>query len=322
MRLCAVLFQFYGSLTILPELLIWGPEMSVSQLGYLGISTTSPDMWLDIAINVLGMQLRDEKGSGGEQYLRMDGMHHRVAIHKGDKDDLLYAGWQVADEKQLESLCNKLAAQGITVEEGSEADCVDRGVHSLFRFRDPEGYANELFVRPLFDDLPFQPSLPIAGFVTGDLGLGHVVRHCKDHNALAEFYRSILGFKTSDHIVFGDMDATFMRCNKRHHSLALINESIGHSAGDTNHFMIEMQSITDVGRIYDIVLQRGLPIIMTLGQHSNDETISFYFVSPSGFGVEVGAKGLLVDDENWSVKTFSSTRIWGHLFPHERENKE
>ncbi|MBL4639719.1 MAG: VOC family protein, partial [Kordiimonadaceae bacterium] len=263
-------------------------NMGVSQLGYIGIAVTDPEAWLDIATSVLGMQVRPQLEGTDVHYLRLDDMHHRFALYPSDKDDVLYAGWQVPDEQDLEEITATLNAAGITTTEGSAAECSDRQVFRLVKFLDPEGYANELFVRPVYDALPFHPSLPISGFVAGDLGLGHIVRHYKDHHAMTAFYRDTLGFKTSDHITTDDLDATFMHCNPRHHSFALINEAIGHVAGDTNHFMIEVKSISDVGRLYDIVVERKFPIIMTLGEHSNDHTMSFYFVSPSGFGIEVG----------------------------------
>ena len=293
--------------------------MGVSQLGYIGIAVTDIDAWIDIATSVLGFQVREAEEGKTTRYLRLDGMHHRFALYPADKDDVLYAGWQVPDEAELEQLVSALKTSGVETIEGTPEECADRQVYRLIKFTDLEGYANELYIRPLIDEFPFQPNLPISGFAAGDLGLGHIVRHCKNYPQMVAFYRDVLGFKISDYINWEDMDATFMRCNPRHHSLALINESIGHSGGDTNHFMVEVNTINDVGYMYDIAMERKLPIIMTFGRHSNDNTISFYFVGPSGFGIEVGTGGMLVNEEDWAIKTYNSTRIWGHKLPHERE---
>jgi hypothetical protein len=40
---------------------------------------------------------------------------------------------------------------------------------------------------------------------------------------------------------------------------------------------------------------------------------SFYVVSPGGFNVEFGWKGLMVDDDTWTVRTYSGRgELWGH----------
>ena len=292
--------------------------MGVTQLGYIGIATSDVPAWLDTATNIIGMQVRDQAGDDGAQLLRMDEMHHRFAIYGGSENDVLYAGWQVESEPELERLAKAVTDAGCTVEQASDALCAQRKVQRMFQFRDVEGYLNEVYYRPDPDSEPFHSPLPIAGFNTGSLGLGHIVRHCKHYDAMVAFYRDVMGFRISDKIIWADADATFMRCNPRHHSLALINEALDHKGGQTNHIMVEMQSIDDVGRAYDEVKRRKLPIIMTLGRHSNDKAISFYFVGPSGFGVEIGFGGIEVDDADWTVQTFNSTRLWGHLLPHEQ----
>lgn len=292
--------------------------MGVSQLGYIGIATNNLSAWLETATEIIGLEVREDDDI---HFLRMDDMHHRFAVHEGEDNDVLYAGWQVETELELERLALDMMAMGLDVQKGNAELCARRHVKSLFQFSDTEGYHNEIYYGLESDSLPFQSPLPISGFNTGRLGLGHVVRHCKNYNGMVTFYRDVLGFKVSDYIVWADADATFMRCNPRHHSLALINEALGHKGGQTNHIMVEMQSIDDVGRAYDEVLRRKLPIIMTLGRHSNDLAISFYFVSPSGFGVEIGFGGLEVEDDDWSVKTFNSTKLWGHLLPHERSEE-
>ncbi len=296
-----------------------GFSMAVSQLGYLGIGVTDMAAWLETATAILGVEVRVSDGSSDVRRLRIDAMHHRFSLHPSSKDDVLFAGWQVESLAEMDHLTEAIKDYGLPVTEGSIEECEERKVRRLVKFADPEGYSNELYYGPLYDSAPLKTSLPISGFNAGELGLGHIVRHCKDHKKAVSFYCDVMGFKVSDYIVFADADMAFLRCNnRRHHSLALVNEALGHSAGQTNHFMIEVSSLDDVGRAYDEVLRRKLPIIMTLGRHSNDNTTSFYFVGPSGFGIEIGTGGDLVNDADWFVKTYDSTKLWGHLLPHER----
>lgn len=292
--------------------------MGVTQLGYVGIGTTNMQAWRDVVTGIIGAQIL-EPGSGDDTIrLRIDSMHHRLTIQASDRNDVLYAGWQVESAAEMDRLVAALMKANARPQEADAATCADRHVTRLVRFTDPEGYANELYLAPHHVTEPLCPCLPIKGFTAGSLGLGHVVRHCRLYRPMVEFYRDILGFRISDHIVWADADATFMRCNARHHSLALLNESLGMGSGETNHVMLEYADIDDVGRAYDRVMRRGDPVIMSLGRHSNDATTSFYFVCPSGMGIELGHGGLLVDDADWQVKTYDTTRVWGHFLPHER----
>jgi hypothetical protein len=49
----------------------------------------------------------------------------------------------------------------------------------------------------------------------------------------------------------------------------------------------------------------------TLGRHSNDQMVSFYVVT-SGFEVEYGGGGRLVDDATWQVQRHDRGGLWGH----------
>lgn len=61
-------------------------------------------------------------------------------------------------------------------------------------------------------------------------------------------------------------------------------------------------------------LTEDIHLSFTLGRHSNDEMLSFYALSPSGFDIEYGWGGLEVDDESWHVLTHDCNSAWGHIF--------
>ena len=71
----------------------------------------------------------------------------------------------------------------------------------------------------------------------------------------------------------------------------------------------------DVGMAWDRCLQAGQPFEMTLGMHPNDNMFSFYVKTPSGFAVEYGWGGLLIDDDTWEVQTLDRLHWWGHRPP-------
>ena len=66
-------------------------------------------------------------------------------------------------------------------------------------------------------------------------------------------------------------------------------------------------------RAVAVVKAKAAPLAMTLGLHSNDEMISFYARSPSGFQIEYGTGGLLIDDAEWLPPRFDVPSFWGHV---------
>jgi 2,3-dihydroxybiphenyl 1,2-dioxygenase len=285
--------------------------MGVSQLGYLVVNALDIEAWRDLATSVIGAEERRDEGSAQVQF-RFDEHHHRITLRPAKTDSIVALGWEVRSLSELQSIRRHVIEEGIEVTEGTPEDLADRKVEAVFRFRDMDGFPLEVYYGPWIDDVPFHPSRPMSGFNCGPLGLGHAVLVSKDTGKASRFYQDILGFSVTDYITWDELDAVFLHCNPRHHSLALMNECYGMKSGDMNHFMLETRSLDDVGRAYDIVRSRKLPLVLSLGQHSNDLMTSFYVKTPSGFSLEYGWGGRLVDDAVWRVKHHSTTKLWGH----------
>jgi extradiol dioxygenase len=107
----------------------------------------------------------------------------------------------------------------------------------------------------------------------------------------------------------------FLHCNPRHHTIAL---SAAPGLVGIHHLMLEVEQINDVGRALDIVNERRIPLAMTLGRHTNDHMTSFYVRTPSGFEIEYGTGGRLIDDDHWELETYDAMSLWGHKPPAER----
>jgi extradiol dioxygenase len=150
--------------------------------------------------------------------------------------------------------------------------------------------------------------------VTGAGGMGHVVLIVPDLDAATRLFQDVLGFRHSDDIEAG-LRIRFFHCNPRHHTVAV---SAAPGMAGVHHLMPEVADVDDVGRAYDIVQDRGLPLAMTLGRHTNDGMTSFYVRTPSGFEVEYGAGGRLLDTSApWTPGRFEATSHWGHKLPAE-----
>src|ERR687886_977253 len=86
---------------------------SVTQLGYLGIGVSDLAAWERFATQTLGLQ-NNGYDSDGTLFLKMDEYHHRFALHADGSDDVVYVGWEVADEQALQAMSAQLQAAGGT----------------------------------------------------------------------------------------------------------------------------------------------------------------------------------------------------------------
>ncbi|NGO45606.1 hypothetical protein G6048_26840 [Streptomyces sp. YC419] len=67
--------------------------------------------------------------------------------------------------------------------------------------------------------------------------------------------------------------------------------------------MLEVSDFSTVGRVMSRINDDPDHIIVTLGEHTNDRMTSFYVTTPSGFQIEYGCDGLVVDDDTWQATT-------------------
>ena len=284
--------------------------MRVQRLGYLVVESTNLDGWRQFATEILGMAV-GRRSDDQTLYLRMDDQPFRVAVVAGTEDRLQYSGWQVANRASLERLADDLTRAGVDVERVDNDEVQQRGVGDLVRVTDPGGAALELFCSPVLDHDVFVSPAGVSGFVTGTLGLGHIVMITPAFDAARAFYIELLGFKESDSMVLDGMQLQFLHCNPRHHSLALATGPRSMLA----HFMVEVKAIDDVGYALDRCEANGVRVKQGIGRHSNDEMISFYAQAPGRFDFEFGWGGVLIDDATWAVQEITKTSHWGHRRP-------
>ncbi len=280
--------------------------MTLSSLGYIGIRSSRTDEWNGFATRLLGMQ-RVDRGAGSAAF-RMDDRKQRLLVTDEGPEGLDFMGWEVETAEALDDLASRLENAGVavTLERSSLAD--QRLVGRLISFCDPGGNRIEVFCKPEIASDPFIPGRPISGFKTGALGMGHAVLHVEDVEALLPFYRDLLGFKVSDYGLT-PYKLYFFHINGRHHSFAMV----GSGRNAMHHFMVELQSLDDVGQGYDLAQEEEGRLAYTLGRHSNDHMMSFYANSPSGFFVEYGWGAREVDPETWQPhETFEGPSYWGH----------
>lgn len=291
--------------------------VKIAGLGYVVIGATDLERWRRFGVEMLGMAASD--AGDGALYLKMDERHFRYLVVPHSADVFLASAWEVADQAMYDAARAAVEAAGHVVGIGTREQCRQRKVQAFFSCVDPSGNRLEIFWGPIGDFERFVSPIGVRGFVTGDMGMGHVVLPAPNFEATRAFWLDVLDFALSDFVNY-DMGAgqapvriNFLHCdNPREHSVALV-EMANPAACD--HLLVEVETIDEVGRALYRAEDLQIPLQVTLGRHINDDMISFYAYSPAGFTVEYGAGGRRIED--WSKhKVFEATRgsHWGHRF--------
>lgn len=287
----------------------------ITSLAYAGFGVSDLDKWQWFATDILGMQV-SQRDAGGLS-LRMDEYKQRFFLEENSCDDLLVAGWQLDCEDELEEFVAELREKGVEVSLLPAETLKRRMVEKAYSCSDPNGFNHEFFFGhsiALLQD-PFRSTVLKGRFVTGELGIGHLLPFAKNGPETVRFYRDVLKLKVSDYIREEIMpgvtvDATFFHTKTgRHHSIATAQAP---ASKILNHFMVQSEDIDDVGQAYDRCIAAGVPIVLELGHHPNDRTFSFYAQTPSGFNFEFGWGGVVIDDAHWEVRSYSQLSDWGH----------
>jgi 2,3-dihydroxybiphenyl 1,2-dioxygenase len=275
----------------------------VTALGYVGVDTARRDEWADFGSIVLGMEVAPDTGKA--LHLRMDDRFSRFIVLPASREGLAFIGWEVPDAASLEEVGGAVEAYGTSVRDGTAEEREERRVEGLLVSADPAGNRLEFFHSQARVEKPLRHSRDMSGFKTGELGMGHLVLEVPDAKRECDFYVHVLGFRMSDHL---KELLWFLRCNPRHHSIG-----IAHIGGNPRllHVMLEVTTLDDVGTAMDLALERRLPM-STIGLHTNDHMTSFYVQTPSGFEVEYGYDGLVIDDATWETTATDRPSLWGH----------
>ena len=264
---------------------------SVTELGYIGFEVSDLGAWRDFLSGILGVEYVAEDGGAR---LRMDYWHQRIVLHQGPADDLKFAGFRLSGSDDFHAKKRQLSDLGVSFEVASTQEAEERHVLELMRLVDPAGIPVELFHGPQVDrHAPYRPGRGMHGdFVVGAAGLGHMIIHEGGMAASEHFYREALGMRGSveARLEMGGQQIApmFMHCNERGHSIAF---GIPGFTKRVQHFMIEVDNLDDVGLAYEMAKENKIPILMALGRHQNDNMVSFYAQTPSGFFCEYGWGG-------------------------------
>lgn len=289
--------------------------IGIDTLGYVGFTARHLDAWKTFAPQVLGLQISEELADG-TLILRADHHRRRIILHPGDVDDVAYFGWECRNDEDFENVREALRQAKHPFEDVPVEEALSQGTKGMIRFRDADGLTIEAYYGPtLMNHKPFVSPVGNRPFVMGEHGLGHVVINTQDYRGQIQFYHDVLNFRITDYLEIPALasESIFLRVNQRHHSLALSDTRPGHGP-NFHHLLLEMSSLDEVGFAYSRAKAAGAHILIDLGRHTNDNMLSFYVLTPSGWSVEMGWGGVLVDDDTWHVTHYPVPSSWGHTF--------
>jgi catechol 2,3-dioxygenase-like lactoylglutathione lyase family enzyme len=127
--------------------------------------------------------------------------------------------------------------------------------------------------------------------------LSHVVLNSTDIARTRLFYETHLGFKHSDTLWNGHMGDLmhFMRCNDRHHSLAIARGP--HLS--VHHVSFELRGLDEYMRGTGRVMRAGIKKIWGPGRHLAGNNTFSYFLDPSGNTMEYTTELEKLDEDVW-----------------------
>jgi catechol 2,3-dioxygenase-like lactoylglutathione lyase family enzyme len=145
----------------------------------------------------------------------------------------------------------------------------------------PEGQRYRFVTDAKVKALPADRDRPIQ--------LSHVVLNTRDWESCERFAVEKLGMRVSDRTRL----MRFLRCNRKHHSLAYVNSDIS----SLNHIAFDMPGIDAVMHGIGRMREAGYPCAWGPGRHGPGNNVFGYFIAPFGAIVEYTAEVDEVGDD-------------------------
>jgi catechol 2,3-dioxygenase-like lactoylglutathione lyase family enzyme len=226
-------------------------------------------------------------GDTGVAFLAAEGSpeSHVLRLREGEKRlDLVAFGAE--DAAHVDELAARLIRENVTLAtEPGPVTTIGGGYG--FRFFDVDGRTIEVS-----SDVETRAHRPIEERESIPVRLSHVVLNATDIDRTKNWYVEHLDFALSD--TLGDV-MHFMRCNPRHHSLAIARGP--HVA--LHHVSFELRGIDEYMRGTGRVLRSGTKKVWGPGRHLAGDNTFTYFLDPQGNTIEYTTALAELDEDTW-----------------------
>ncbi|GAA0373362.1 hypothetical protein GCM10009092_41940 [Bowmanella denitrificans] len=130
--------------------------------------------------------------------------------------------------------------------------------------------------------------------------LGHLVLKVQDIQRSVQFYQDVVGLTVSDWI---DDRMVFLRAGQDHHDLALLQlpadqiDRQDPAQSRVEHFSYHVESIEEIKKITQMLLDRGIEIDRGIGRHGPGDNTFIVFKDPDGNNVEFYSDMLQISEQ-------------------------
>ena len=255
--------------------------IDLRDIRYVRLGTRDVEAASRYATSILGLEAAGDEN--GARYFRSDARDHTLAFFEGDPRDHAI-GFDVRDAAALDAAAAEIDAQDLPITWGTRAQCEERHVEHLLRFRDPSGNAIELVHGARDADHAHVPARE-----AGITGFSHIGLRTTDAVRDEAFWTRVCNARVSDRIG----TAPLLRIDAVHHKLALFPSA---HAG-VQHVNHQVAGVDDVMRAYYFLRERGVRIVFGPGRHPTSSAIFLYFEGPDGMVYEYSTGVRLIEDE-------------------------
>jgi catechol 2,3-dioxygenase len=281
-------------------------EPLISQLGHVELLTPKLEESVRFFTRVLGME---ETGrDGGSIYLRCwgDFFHHSVQLTLSEAPGVGHIGWRAAGPEQLAQAAARLEASGL----GEGWRGAGTGHGAAYRYRGPGGHPQEIFWEVERFAAPAQtrsafPARP-QRHATGALAprhLDHVTVATQNPYTDSEWYRDTLAYRFMEWTALDEDHPdlcvfSMVTTNEKSHDLGLTLD-LSSVRGRLHHLAFWVDTVEDVLKAADLLIEAGTPIEFGPGRHGMGEQTYLYFREPGGVRLEFDSGGYRNYQPDW-----------------------
>ncbi|MEU6807298.1 VOC family protein [Streptomyces neyagawaensis] len=266
-------------------------EFGITHLRHVDLAV--PDYATQRAFYTDTWGLREVGSDGDLSYLAAEGSPEQYVIRlrrAADKRlDLIAFG--AVDRAAVDALAQRLGGAGVPLVT-EPGDLATAGGGYGFRFFDIDGRTVEISA-----DVEVRTHRKVEEGESIPVRISHAVVNSTDIARTRSFYERHLGFRLSDTLHKDDMGDLmhFMRCNDRHHSLAIAHGP--HTS--VHHVSFEMRGIDEYLRGTGRVMRAGIKKVWGPGRHLAGNNTFSYFLDPSGNTMEYTTELERLDEDAW-----------------------
>jgi catechol-2,3-dioxygenase len=278
------------------------PVPVVSDIGHLAVRVRDVEAAVREATELIGLRVAQRDG---DSVLLTHGIeHHSLRYIEAGVDAVDHVGFRAAGPEALSEIRDRVSRARLTV---VSEDPLSPGVLDGFAFVAHDGFTYEVY-----SAMEQRPAPAAVGGV-GPVRLGHVTFNVPDPAASRDVLLDLLDFRVTDVL---DGIGSFLRCNVDHHAVGMLN-----GTGVLHHHAWEVQSIADLGRLGDLLEERGRSLVWGPVRHGAGRNIAAYYTDAAGAVVELYCDMERIYDEEgfvprtWPTDDHRWYSLWAPLRP-------